>query len=284
MKTSSKQGNLGSSSVVSIRGSDFSWSLNTRELLKHRELLYFLTWRDIKVRYKQTVLGLAWVVLQPLAIAFTLSLFLGRLAKMPSDGMPYIVFAYTGMVVWQLFANALTGSSESLLANGQLITKVFFPRLIVPLSAVLASLLDFVISLLVLAVFMAYYRIVPSVRLTLLPLLVFLAVIIALGVGLWLAALNVKYRDVRYTLGFLVQFWFFATPVAYPTSVVPDRWKVWYGLNPMVGVVEGFRWALRSTGSAPLLLLAVSSCVAIALLASGLYYFRRMEDTFADFI
>jgi lipopolysaccharide transport system permease protein len=284
MKTSSKQRNLDSTSVVSIKGSGFSWSLNTRELFKHRELLFFLTWRDIKVRYKQTVLGLAWVVLQPLAIAFTLSLFLGRLSKMPSDGMPYIVFAYTGMVVWQLFANALTGSSDSLLANGQLITKVYFPRLIVPLSAVLASILDFAISLFVLAIFLAYFRLAPTARLTILPLLVLQTVVIALGVGLWLAALNVKYRDVRYTLGFLVQFWFFATPIAYPTSVVPDRWKLWYSLNPMVGVVEGFRWALRGTGSAPFLLLSVSSCVAVLLLLSGLYYFRRMEDTFADFI
>lgn len=284
MNTLVKQRNLDSASVVTIKGSGFSWSLNTRELFKHRELLFFLTWRDIKVRYKQTVLGLAWVVLQPLAIAFTLSLFLGRLGKIPSDGLPYLVFAYTGMVLWQLFANAMTGSSDSLLANGQLITKVYFPRLIVPLSAVLASLLDFAISLFVLAIFLAYYRLTPTARLAIVPLLVLQTVVIAVGVGLWLAALNVKYRDVRYTLAFLVQFWFFATPIAYPTSVVPARWRVWYGLNPMVGVVEGFRWALRSTGSAPFLLLAVSSCVAAALFVSGLYYFRRMEDTFADFI
>lgn len=284
MKTSSKPEHLDSTPVVTILGSDYSWSLHARELWQHRELLYFLTWRDIKVRYKQTVLGLAWVVLQPLMIAFTLALFLGRLAKMPSDGLPYMVFAYIGMVVWQLFANALTESSNSLLTNGQLITKVYFPRLIVPLSAVLASLLDFVVSLFVLAIFLAYYRIAPTATLVVLPLLVFLVLVSALGVGLWLAALNVKYRDVRYTLGFLVQLWFFATPIAYPASIVSARWRMWYGLNPMVGLVEGFRWALRGTGNAPVTLLAVSACVATALLLSGLYYFRRMEDTFADFI
>lgn len=274
----------GSTATVIIRGADSSWSLQARELWQHRELLYFLTWRDIKVRYKQTILGLAWAVLQPLAIALTLTLFLGHLVKVPSGGLPYPVFAYSAMVVWQLFAQALTQSSNSLVANERLVTKVYFPRLIVPLSAVLASLLDFAISLLVLAMFLAYYRIAPTATILALPLMVFLAVLIALGVGLWLAALNVKYRDVRYTVNFLVQFWFFASPVAYPTSVVPERWRIWYGLNPMVGVVEGFRWALRGSGAAPLLLLAISAGVAVALFMSGLYYFRRTEDTFADFI
>ncbi len=217
-------------------------------------------------------------------IALTLTLFLGHLVKVPSGGLPYPVFAYSAMVVWQLFAQALTQSSNSLVANERLVTKVYFPRLIVPLSAVLASLLDFAISLLVLAMFLAYYRIAPTATILALPLMVFLAVLIALGVGLWLAALNVKYRDVRYTVNFLVQFWFFASPVAYPTSVVPERWRIWYGLNPMVGVVEGFRWALRGSGAAPLLLLAISAGVAVALFMSGLYYFRRTEDTFADFI
>ncbi len=275
---------LASATRVIIRSADLSWSLQAKELWQHRELLYFLTWRDIKVRYKQTVLGLAWAVLQPLAIALTLTLFLGRLVKVPSGGLPYPVFAYSAMVVWQLFAQALTQSSNSLLANERLVTKVYFPRLIVPLSAVLASLLDFVISLLVLAMFLAYYRVAPTATIVALPLMVFLVVLIALGVGLWLAALNVEYRDVRYTVGFLVQFWFFATPVAYPTSVVPERWRIWYGLNPMVGVVEGFRWALQGEGAAPLLLLAISAGVAVVLFMSGLYYFRRTEDTFADFI
>jgi lipopolysaccharide transport system permease protein len=223
-------------------------------------------------------------VIQPLAIALSLGLFLGHLVKVPSEGLPYLLFAYSAMVIWQLFANAFTESSNSLLANERLITKVYFPRLIVPLSAVLASLLDFTISLFILVFFLIYYRIAFTARIAFVPLLVLLVVLIALGTGLWLAALNVKYRDVRYTIGFLVQFWFLATPIAYPASVVPERWRVWYGLNPMVGAVEGFRWALRGTGAPPIHLLAVSACVAATILMSGLYYFRKTEDTFADFI
>ena len=269
--------------AVIIRGKESTWSLNLRELWQHRELLYFLTWRDIKVRYKQTVLGLTWALVQPLAIALTLSLFLGRLAKMPSEELPYPIFAYSGMVVWQLFANALTGSSNSLITNEPLITKVYFPRLIIPLSAVLASLLDFVISLFVLVTFLIYFRILPRAAVATMPLLIFLTVLIALGIGLWLAALNVKYRDVRYTVGFLVQLWFLATPIAYPASVVPERWRSWYGLNPMVGAVEGFRWALCG-GRAPLLLIALSTCITVVIFVTGLYYFRRTEETFADFI
>ena len=274
----------GSSATIIIRGAASSWSLQPRELWEYRELLYFLAWRDIKVRYKQTVLGLTWAIIQPLAIALTLSLFLGRLIKIPTDGLPYPVFAYSAMVIWQLFAQVLTESSNSLLANERLITKVYFPRLIVPLSTVLASLLDFVISLFVLAAFLVVYRITPTARIAMLPLMVFLAVLAALGVGLWLAALNVKYRDVRYTVGFLVQFWFLATPIAYPASAVPERWRVWYGLNPMAGVVEGFRWSLRGTGAIPMVLIAVSTCVSVAIFLSGLYYFRLTEETFADFI
>ncbi len=273
-----------SSAIVIVRSAEPSRGLGFSELWRYRELLYFLTWRDIKVRYKQTLLGILWAVLQPLAIALTLSLFLGRLAKMPSGGLPYPVFAYAGTVMWQLFSQALTESSNSLLANEQLITKVYFPRLIIPLSAVLASLLDFAISFVLIIFFLLYYRMVPTVAMVTLPLMVCLAVAIAMGVGLWLASLNVKYRDVRYTLGFLVQFWFLATPIAYPTSVVPGRWRIWYGLNPMVGVVEGFRWALCGIGHAPILLVAVSVCVSVVILVSGLYYFRRTEDTFADFI
>lgn len=260
------------------------WVCGSRELLQYSELLYFLTWRDIKVRYKQTVLGILWAILQPLAIAFTLTLFLGRVVKMPSGGLPYPIFAYSGILIWQLFSQALTESSNSLLANERLITKVYFPRLIIPLSAVLASLLDFAISLVLMAFFLLYYRMVPTAAILVLPLMVCLVVVIALGAGLWLAALNVKYRDVRYTLGFLVQFWFLATPIAYPTSVVSARWRVWYGLNPMVGIVDGFRWALTGAGHAPVLLLAVSVCVSTAIFMSGLYYFRWAEDTFADFI
>ncbi len=284
MKSSLQMPDLSASTTVTIRCAGSPLNLDWGELWRHRELLYFLTWRDIKVRYKQTVLGIAWAVIQPLGIALTLSLFLGHLVKVPSEGLPYPLFAFAGMVIWQFFANAFTESSNSVVANERLITKVYFPRLIVPLSAVLASLLDFAISLFILVFFLIYYRVVPAATITILPLVVFLVVLTALGAGLWLAALNVKYRDVRYTVGFLVQFWFLATPIAYPASVVPDRWRVWYGLNPMVGAVEGFRWALRGTGAPPTHLLAVSTCVAATLLMSGLYYFRKAEDTFADFI
>lgn len=269
---------------VTIRAGDTAWTLHWNEIWQHRELLYFLTWRDIKVRYKQTVLGITWVILQPLAIALALTIFLGRVVHVSSQNLPYPVFAYAGMVLWQLFSQALTEASNSLLANERLITKVYFPRLIIPLSAVLASLLDFFICLVVLGFFLVHYRIVPTPAIVLLPLVIFLALLISLGVGLWLAALNVKYRDVRYTVGFLVQIWFLASPIAYPTSVVSERWRIWYGLNPMVGVIDGFRYALKGTGAAPWSLLAISTCLAAAIFMSGLYYFRRTEDAFADFI
>jgi lipopolysaccharide transport system permease protein len=270
--------------AVLIGGDASSLSLRPRELWQHRELLYFLTWRDIKVRYKQTILGIVWVGMQPLAMALSLSLFLGRLVKLPSDGLPYPVFAYSGMLIWTLFAQALTASSNSLLANERLVTKVHFPRLLVPTSTVLGCLLDFAIGLVGLFFFLVYYRIPPAPALGVLPFIVCIAVLITLGLGLWLSALNVKYRDVRYTVNFLVQFWFLATPIAYPASIVPDRWRLLYGLNPMVGVVEGFRWTLQGTGPAPVNLIAVSMFVGSALFLSGLYYFRWTEDTFADFI
>lgn len=273
-----------SATTVLIEGSSSSWGLHLRDVWQHRELLYFLTWRDIKVRYKQTVLGAAWAIIQPLAVALSLSLFLGRLAKIPSDGLPYPVFAYSGMVVWDLFAQAMSGASGSLLANERLVTKVYFSRLAIPLSAVLASLLDFAIASIALVFFLVFYRIPPTAALAVLPLLVLLTALIAFGAGLWLSALNVKYRDIRYTLGFLVQFWFLATPIAYPTSVVPQRWRILYGLNPMVGVVDTFRWALRGNGGFPFGLMAVSACVGATLFLSGLIYFQLTEDTFADLI
>jgi lipopolysaccharide transport system permease protein len=269
---------------VAVHSAEGSWIWRTRALWQHRELLYFLALRDIKVRYKQTVLGAAWVVLQPAAIALTLTLFLGRLVQVPSAGMPYLVFAYSGMVVWLLFANSLTESSNSLTTNDRLIGKVYFPRLVIPVSVVLAALPDFAINGCVLGVILAYHHITPAATLWLTPLFVVLELMTALGVGLWLTALNVKYRDVRYTVNFLVQFWFFATPVAYPVSVVPQRWQAWYGLNPMVGVVEGFRWSLTGAGPMPVRLLAISAGMATVLLLSGLVYFSHTEDTFADFI
>ena len=259
-------------------------SIDLHELWQYRELLYFLTWRDIKVRYKQTVLGAAWAVIQPLFIMAVFSLFFGRLAGVPSDGLPYPVFAFCALLPWQLFAHALTESSNSLVGSQNLITKVYFPRLVVPISAVLGGLVDFAIAFVILLGMMFLYGIVPGWQILALPGLVLLTVMTALGVGLWLSALNVQYRDVRYTINFLVQFWLFATPVAYPSSIVPVKWRALYGLNPMVGVVDGFRWALTGRPESPGMLLFVSVIVVSVLLVGGLYYFRRLEQQFADII
>ena len=257
-------------------------SLGLKELWEYRELLYFLTWRDIKVRYKQTALGAAWAIIQPVFMMLVFSLFFGRLAKVPSDGIPYPVFTFCALLPWQLFAHSLTESSNSLVANERLITKVYFPRLVVPIAAVLGGLVDFAIAFILLLGMMAYYGIVPGIAVLALPALILLAIMTALAVGLWLSALNVQYRDVRYTINFLVQFWLFATPVAYPSSLIPKAWRPLYGLNPMAGVVEGFRWALLGKAQPPGPILAVSIGVVLVLLLGGLYYFRRMEQQFAD--
>ena len=259
-------------------------SLSLKELWEYRELLYFLTWRDIKVRYKQTVLGAAWAIIQPFFMMVVFSLFFGRLAHVPSDGISYPVFAYCALLPWQLFAHSLIESSNSLVANERLITKVYFPRLVVPISAVLGGLIDFAIAFVILLLMMAYYGIAPTWAVVTLPAFILFAIATALGVGLWLSALNVKYRDVRYTITFLVQFWLFATPVAYASSIVPERWRPLYGLNPMSGVVEGFRWALLGKSPAPGVLLGVSITVVILILVGGLVYFRRMEAEFADVV
>ena len=258
-------------------------SLGLKELWEYRELLYFLTWRDVKVRYKQTALGAAWAIIQPVFMMAVFSLFFGRLAKIPSDNIPYPIFTFCALLPWQLFAHSLTESSNSLVANERLITKVYFPRLIVPIAAVLGGLVDFGIAFLILLGMMAYYGILPGMAVLALPGLILLAIITALAVGLWLSALNVQYRDVRYTINFLIQFWLFATPVAYPSSLIPEIYRPLYGLNPMAGVVEGFRWALLGS-QAPGPMLAVSVAVVIALLIGGLYYFRRMEQQFADVV
>src|SRR6195256_5211841 len=258
-------------------------SIGFRELWDYRELLYFLTLRDIKVRYKQTALGAAWAVIQPFFMMVVFSLFFGKLAGVKSDGIPYPIFTFCALLPWQLFAHALTESSNSLVANERLITKVYFPRLVVPLAAVLGGLVDFAVAFVILLAMMLYYGIVPTWAIVTLPAFILLAVFTALAVGLWLSALNVKYRDVRYTINFLIQFWLFATPVAYPSSIVPQRWRALYGLNPMAGVVEGFRWALLGK-SPPGALLWVSVAVVILLLLGGLYYFRRMETQFADIV
>ncbi|HEY8225363.1 MAG TPA: ABC transporter permease [Pyrinomonadaceae bacterium] len=259
-------------------------SIGFRELWDYRELLYFLTLRDIKVRYKQTALGAAWAIIQPFFMMVVFSLFFGRLAGVKSDDIPYPIFTFCALLPWQLFAHALTESSNSLVANERLITKVYFPRLVVPMAAVLGGLVDFAVAFVILLAMMFYYGIVPTWAIVTLPAFIVFAVMTALAVGLWLSALNVKYRDVRYTINFLIQFWLFATPVAYPSSIVPERWRPLYGLNPMAGVVEGFRWALLGTKQPPGAMLVVSISVVVALLIGGLYYFRRMEQEFADVV
>lgn len=259
-------------------------NLRLGELWAYRDLLYFLVWRDIKVRYKQTALGALWAVLQPVLATLVFSIFFGRLAKLPSNGIPYPIFAYTAMVPWQLFAYSLSESANSLVNNQNLIRKVYFPRLIIPLAAVLAGLVDFGISFVLLLVMMLFYGIVPTGAIIALPLLLMLAVGSALAVGIWLSALNVQYRDVRYTIPFLTQLWLFATPVVYPTSLVPPHWRLLYGLNPMAGVVEGFRWALLGSKGSLGPMIWVSSAVVLLLLAGGVFYFRRMESEFADIV
>ncbi len=267
-----------------IRSSGSFWSLGWADLVRHREILYFLAWRDIKVRYKQTVLGVAWVIVQPLAVALAMAAFLGHIVHIQSTNLPYPVFAYSGMVLWQFFAQGLTESSHSTIKNEPLISRVYFPRLFIPLSSFLASSVDFLVSLVALILFLVYFHIAPSITIVLLPLFVLPAIISSLGVGLWLSALNVKFRDVRHTVGFLVQFWFFATPVANPVSAVPLRWRLLYELNPMVGALDGFRWALHSQGPFPARSVVLAVGVCSLLLVTGLYYFRRTEDNFADFI
>ena len=259
-------------------------AIDFAELWQYRELLIFYAVRDIKVRYKQTLLGAAWAILQPVLTMVVFSIFFGKLAGVPSDGLPYPVFSFCGLLPWQLFAFALTQSSNSLVQNAHVLTKVYFPRLIIPFSSVIAGLVDFVISFVVLVGIMLYYDITPGWALITLPLFVVLALAAALSVGLWLSALNVKYRDVCYTIPFLSQFWLFVTPVAYSSSLVPSKWQAVYAINPMVGVVEGFRWALLGKSAPPGDMLIVSVAATAILLAGGLFYFARMEKTFPDII
>lgn len=260
------------------------WDLELGSLWEYRELLFFLVWRDIKVKYKQTALGVAWAVLQPILATLVFSIFFGRLARMPSDGIPYPVFVYVAMVPWQYFANALTESSNSLVASQNLIKKVYFPRLVIPLGSVIAGLVDFCFAFIVLIGMMFYYGITPSRTIFLFPVFLLLAVCTALAVGLWMSALNVQYRDVKYTIPFLTQFWMFATPVVYPASLVPAKWRAWYGLNPMAGVIDGFRYALLGRAAKPGPMIYVSAAAVAVLLLGGLLYFRKMESTFADVV
>ena len=253
------------------------------ELWRYRELIYFLTWRDVKVRYKQTVLGAAWAILQPVLTMLIFSIIFGELARLPSEGIPYPIFTYTALLPWQLFAFSLATSSNSLVGSQNLVSKVYFPRLVIPIASVLPALVDFALSFVVLAGMMAFYHIPLTPRVLALPLLLGLAMMTALAVGIWLSALNVEYRDVRYVVPFLTLFWQYATPVAYSSSLIPDRWRLLYGLNPMTGVVEGFRWALLGKGDVSTLLW-LSAGIVVLLLVTGLTYFRRMETSFADVI
>jgi lipopolysaccharide transport system permease protein len=259
-------------------------SLKLHELWEYRELLYFLVWRDIKVRYKQTALGATWAIIQPVFTMLVFSLFFGHLGKIPSDGIPYPIFSFAALVPWTFFANGLGQSSNSLVGNANLITKIYFPRLIVPLASVFSGIVDFLLAFVVLLGMMLYYGLVPTLNVLWLPLFVLLALVTSLGVGLWFSALNVEYRDVRYVVPFITQFWLFATPIAYPSSLLSQPWRTVYGLNPMVGVVEGFRWALLGTNTAPGPIIAVSSAAALVILVTGAFYFRRMEKTFADIV
>ena len=255
-----------------------------KELWAARQLLYFFVWRDVKVRYKQTVIGAAWAVIQPFMTMVVFSLFFGKLAKMDSHGLPYPIFYYSALLPWMYFASALQSATNVVVEQQQVITKVYFPRLILPVSAVVGGLLDFGISFVVFLGMMAYYHVTPHRAILLFPAFLLLAVATALGVGLWLSALNAQYRDVRYVIPFLVQFWLFASPVAYPSSLVPERWRWLYGLNPMAGVIEGFRWALTGHGQPPNLFLAASATAVVLILIGGILYFKHSEGTIADVV
>ncbi|MGD0623086.1 MAG: ABC transporter permease [Thermodesulfobacteriota bacterium] len=274
----------GTQNTILIKPSNGWVSLNLNDLWEYRELLYFLSWRDIKVRYKQTALGAAWAIIQPFFTMVVFSLFFGKLAGIPSDGVPYPLFCFAALVPWSFFSNGLNQSSNSLVGSSNLITKVYFPRLVIPLASVICGTLDFLISFIVLLGLMAFYGITPTMNVFWLPFLLMLAFVTALGVGMWLSALNVQFRDVRYVVPFLTQLWLFATPIAYPSSLLPGQWRTIYGLNPMVGVVEGFRWALLGTNTAPGPVIIASSLAALAILVGGAFYFRRMEKTFADVV
>lgn len=273
-----------SGNVHLVRQPTTSISLRLKELIEYHELLYFLVWRDLKVRYKQTALGVTWAVLQPFLTMVVFTIFFGNLAKVPSDGVPYPIFSFAALLPWQLFANALSNSSNSLVNNSALITKVYFPRLIMPLSSIIGGLVDFLVAFCVLIGMMIYYGITPTSAVYTLPFFILLALLTSFTVSLWLSALNVQYRDVRYTIPFLTQFWLFITPIAYPTSLVPEKWRIVYGMNPMAGVVEGFRWALLGKSSLNWYVMAASVTIVAVLLVGGLIYFRRMEKTFADIV
>lgn len=260
-------------------------ALNLKDIWKYRELVYFLTWRDLKVRYKQSVLGVLWAILQPFLNMVILTIFFGNLAKIPSDGLPYPIFSYTATVPWAFFAAALGVSARSMLTSGHMVSKIYFPRMIVPLSSVLANVVDFLIAFLILIAMLFYYQVTPTLNMLWLPLFLLLAMITALGVGLWLSALVVMYRDFNYILGILPTFLMYLSPVVYSSSLIPEKWRLIYSLNPMTGVIEGFRWALLGTqGVVTPLMLTLSAIISVVIFITGMFYFRRMERVFADMI
>ena len=255
------------------------------ELWEYRELLFFLTWRDVKVRYKQTILGAAWAILQPLLTMVVLNIFFGRLANLPSDGVPHTIFYYSALVPWTFFASRMALASNSLVGSARLLKKIYFPRLALPLASVLGGLIDFTLAFIVLLAMMAYYQYLPTLKILWLPYLLLLTISTALGVSLWLSALNVQFRDIRYIVPFITQFWFFATPIAYPSSMIENPiFAAVYALNPMVGVIEGFRWALLGVNAAPVWTMVISSVISFLLLIIGIVYFSKMEKTFADVV
>ncbi|HVW28567.1 MAG TPA: ABC transporter permease [Polyangiaceae bacterium] len=274
----------GSSPVIRITPSRSWTTIGWRELWEYRELLYFLMWRDIKLRYKQTALGAAWAILQPVLTMLVFSLFFGKLAKMPTDGLPYPLFALSALVLWTFFANGLTMASSSLVNNANLLRKVYFPRLAVPIAAVLSGLVDFVVTFIVLIGAMAYFGYSLTLRAFAVPPLLLLTLLISLGVGLWLAALSVAFRDVKYVVPYATQLWMFITPIVYPSSLLSAHWRTLYALNPMVGIIEGFRWAMLGSKTAPGPLIVSSSVAAVVILIGGALFFRRLEKTFADVI
>lgn len=269
--------------IITIRPMDGWVPVDLKELWEYRELLQTFVVRDVKVRYKQTALGATWAVIQPLFMMVVFTLFFGRLAKIPSEGIPYPIFSYAALLPWTLFAEGLSRSTGSMISNAGIMTKVYFPRLILPLSSAISPLVDFTIAFVILLGMMLYFGFYPTVNIICLPAFILLALATSLGVGLWLSALNVQYRDFQYTVPFLIQLWLFASPVVYPSTLLPEPYRIIYGLNPMAGVIEGFRWALLGT-TPPSSLMAVSIGVAIAILISGAFYFRRMEKTFADVV
>lgn len=269
--------------TITLRPSRGWVPVNWRELWAYRELLYFLTWREVKVRYKQTVLGFAWAIIQPFMMMIVFTLFFGTLAKVPSEGVPYPLFNYAALLPWTLFAEGINRSSISLVQQASLVQKVYFPRLVMPLSGILSPLVDFLIASTILIGMMFYFGYPPTLRIFWVLAFLILTLMTALGAGLWLSAINVKYRDVRYAIPFLVQFWLFASPVVYSSSLLPERWQVIYGVNPMAGVIEGFRWALLGT-EPPGSLIAVSVIIVLVILVAGAFYFRRNEKIFADVV